>query len=116
METFGLADILLKRQVVKDKSKKGGIQDPLTEQRALTATFLNIPLLQVCGLTKGWTANQLYRLRTECLLFKANPQALFWKKYKLLNKTYGRSNKKVLVKGRKERRGSNEEKGQRVLF
>lgn len=95
MEKYGIGNLLEKYKLPPKKvvKKKGGIQDPLTEQRVLTADFLNIELGQVLGVTKGWTREQLYALRQECMLFKANPQALWWVKWKKLNPIYGKQTK-----------------------
>lgn len=120
MEKYGIGDLLSKyKQVatsVKVKKTKGGIQDPLTEERVNTATFLNIELGQVLGITKGWTQTQLYTLRQEVMLFKANPQALWWKKWKVLNKIYGQKNKKTIRRVGETGRGKKQREGQGVLF
>lgn len=101
--------------------KKNGINGQKTEVRALIATMVDRPIIQICRLTKGWTHFQMFSLYQECQAFTKNPPALFWKKYKELKLQYGKSKKentdiKRLPKlGKKSRREEQAER-QEVLF
>jgi hypothetical protein len=99
------------------QKKRGGIQDALTAERVETANFLNVPLLQVAGLTRDWTTEELYRLRRESQSFTKNPRALWWKLYKQRNneKRKNRNNKDI-CRVRKERGKQDKTSGQRTLF
>ena len=115
-----LKDIVDKYIVPKVK-KKNGINGQKTEVRALIATMVDRPIIQICRLTKGWTHFQMFSLYQECQSFTKNPPALFWKKYKELKLQYGKSKKentdiKRLPKlGKKSRREEQAER-QEVLF
>lgn len=91
MKEYGISELLNKNY--EKQTKKGGINSEVTEQRALLATFLDIPIGQAVGITKGWTAKQIFLLREESMRFKANPQALFWKKWKVLRLLYAKETK-----------------------
>lgn len=109
----------LKRFTVT-KKKRGGIQDPLTEARVSTAEMLGITIGHLGKLTKGWTVDQVYRLEKECRGFIANPQALWWKKYKTLKNIYGKNKNKTTNKKDVQRVGQEsgrdqQEKGARLF-
>lgn len=87
---YGLSSLIKDRVALATKKKKGGVNDPLTEQRAITAEFLEIPIARVCGMTRGWTADQLFRLHKESIAWTVNPKALWWVLYKKYNKVYAK--------------------------
>jgi hypothetical protein len=107
--------ILVSTPVVK---KVGGINGPLTEIRALTAEMLGKDIRQIAKLTQGWSHQQLYILYKECQEFRKNPGALWWIKYKELNKKYANQkkiNNKGLLRVGEERRSQKQEKGQSLF-
>lgn len=86
-------------KILSSQKRRGGINDPLTEQRAITAEWLGISFGQITGLTRGWKTQQLFILRKEAESFEKNPKALWWKLYKERNKLYGKSKKDVHARG-----------------
>lgn len=95
---------------LKDKRKprqpqpvqRGGINSLSTELRANTAKLLGVSIGEVAGLTRGFRNDQLKRLLDFANDGK-NPPALWWWHYKQHVKLYGRGNKKVPQRERKER-------------
>jgi len=103
------------KKVPQYKKKTGGLNE-ITELREKTAELLKISFEQVCGITRGWSKENLYTTLNQSLKF-INPPALWWKIYNEKKNTYKQSRKKVLGKSREERRQSNQkEAGQKTLF
>lgn len=69
----------------KPKKKEKVPTSPESEQRDLLAKLLNRPFRQVAGLTKGWTVDEMYKIRKRAESFIKNPQALAWKLLKQHN-------------------------------
>lgn len=104
--------------------KRGGIRDEKTEQRDLIAKLLKKPIVQIAGLTKDWTAHEMYRTRRSAESFTKNPPALLWKLIKQINNEKKRvrdDNRKKGIEdvssvGQKRGRENKSEVGQRTLF
>ncbi len=111
---------MLKGYVVQvpTKPKRGGINSPITEQRAIAAKILGYTIGRVCGMTKGWTGDQLYRLNVKAQSFTANPPALWEKEYKKLKLIYGgtHGNETANASVGQKRRTRKPQEGQGVLF
>jgi hypothetical protein len=114
MQSIG--DLAIK--VPQRKKKKGGINCALTEIRTKTSDLIKFPLGAVCAITKGFTADELYRLLRQAESFKPNPAAVWWiefKKIKHAKKAIKRS-PQVLRRVREERRNQEQAERQQVLF
>lgn len=112
----------LKQQ--REKKKRGGIRDEKTEQRDLIAKLLKKPIVQIAGLTKDWTAQEMYITRRKAESFTKNPPALLWKLIKEINNEKKRvrdNNKQKSIKdvprmGQKRGRKNESKIGERTLF
>lgn len=111
-----MSDMLNGYMVVKQKPQRGGINCKITEQRAIAAKILGYTIGRVCGMTRGWTGDQLYHLNVTAQSFSVNPPALWEKEYKKLKLIYGGKYTSpdggVGQKGRK----SKQEERQGILF
>jgi hypothetical protein len=67
---------------VKAPRTRGGINGPITEQRAIAAEILEIPVARVGRMTKGWPLEEIMRINDRARAWKINPGALWWKTYK----------------------------------
>lgn len=99
---------------IATKKKRGGLNE-ITDLRGETAKMLKIPIEQVFGLTRNWSASQLRDTLKACNNF-INPPALWWTLYKKNKTIYGRTNKKILLRNRKERWKENSTERQKTLF
>ena len=125
---------------LKHYKTKRGVRDELTELRYNIFHLINVPpkpsdikdkkylakwkpmkFSVVCGLTRGFTKQELYSIYRESISFTKNPQALFWKLYKEFKQKYGekikeRINKKRLSEMGKKGRCNQQEERNQVLF
>ena len=89
--------------------KRGGLNE-ITDLRGQTAKFLGKDISQIYGLTRNWTARELYITLQDAKKFIKNPPACWWVIYKKKKTIYGKNRKavhdkaiqKMGKKGRKE--------------
>ncbi len=83
METFGIYEKKVERDITEnlftkyDKKKKGANSEE-SELREKYALLLNRTIPQICGLTRGWTIQEMYDAYNKAIKFTPNPKALLW--------------------------------------
>lgn len=93
------------RYMVKSPTRANfGPNSPITEVRQDTAKLIGKPFEQVCGLTRGWSKDQVFGLYREVMADGKNPAALWWVLWKEKRKLYGKTKKQITEKKANDRR------------